>query len=579
MGLVSRPPVVSVESGPQAETASIAKSTPHGRLHDPLICMSTIASTPSLRAILLRLVFAWMLINAMLLAPHWLAAGGLGGLWIAAESGMVAGLFALLPRRRWTRLFATLAASVLVVLAIAVLADTVARQSLARPLNLYLDVRLLSAVLGLLRRIVGSVAATLLVPALLLGAGLLTWVIARLLEPAETARGSTLVRIIGAGLFVLSTLGLLGEQAPQISQRMAFPAVTVATQQIRHFSRMLHERDRFEAEMAASRAGYSDMPGLLQRLDGSDVVFGFVESYGMSAIADPRYADVVVPRLHELARRMAAANLHLATGALVAPIQGGQSWLGRGSVLSGLWLENQLRYDLLLASSRQTLIDDFRHAGYRTVALMPAITLAWPEGERLGYDEIYAHKDIDYAGPALNWVTMPDQFTWSYLEQRIRRPDDSRPLFAEVGLISSHAPWTPILTLLDDWSTIGNGEIFSPWEGAGERPVDLWRDHDRVRHNYALSIDYAIQAATAYAERFVDERTLLLVLGDHQPAPIITGHGASRASPVHVITANRALLEPFLEWGFAEGGLPDPNRTPPRMDAFRDWFVSALSTP
>lgn len=489
------------------------------------------------------------------------------------------GLFALLPRRRWTRLFAKLTAFAVVVLAIVVLADTVARQSLARPLNLYLDVRLLSAVLGLLRSTAGALVATLIVPSALLGAGLLTWLLARLLEPTEMGHSSWIVRATGATLIVLSGLGLLAEKAPWIRHRMDHPALGVATQQIRHFGRMLNERSRFEAEMAASRASYSDQPGLLKRLDGRDVVFGFVESYGMSAITDPRYANVVVPRLHTLTRRMASAGLYLATGALVAPIQGGQSWLGRGSLLSGLWLDNQLRYDLLLASPRETLIDDFRHAGYRTAALLPAITLAWPEGERLGYDEIYAHKDIDYAGPAFNWVTMPDQFTWSYLEQRIRRDDDSRPLFAEVGLISSHAPWTPILTLLDDWSTIGNGAAFSRWENAGERPVDLWRDHDRVRENYALSIDYAIQAATAYAERYVDDRTLLLVLGDHQPAPIITGQDASRASPVHVITADPALLEPFLEWAFVEGGLPDPNRAPPRMDAFRDWFVSALSAP
>ena len=94
-----------------------------------------------------------------------------------------------------------------------------------------------------------------------------------------------------------------------------------------------------------------------------------------------------------------------------------------------------------------------------------------------------------------------------------------------------------------------------------------------------MSIDYAIQAATAYAERYVDDNTLLLVLGDHQPAPIITGENASRAAPVHVITANPELLAPFLEWGFIEGGIPDPSRSPPRMDAFRDWFVRALSAP
>ena len=65
------------------------------------------------------------------------------------------------------------------------------------------------------------------------------------------------------------------------------------------------------------------------------------------------------------------------------------SWLGHGSAISGLWLDNQLRYELMLGSGQPTLVDDFAAAGYRTVALMPQITMAWPEGRLLGYDEIW----------------------------------------------------------------------------------------------------------------------------------------------------------------------------------------------
>ncbi len=541
--------------------------------------MSTIASTTRLRAVALRFLLAWLLINAILLAPRWLATGSLGGAWVTAESGLVVGLVALLPVRHWSQLLARFAAVVLVSLSIVVLADTVARQILARPLSLYLDLSLLGAVLNLLRGTLGTFVATLAVPLALIVAGLLTWGLARLLQPEAVPRGSWILRGAGVAMITVSALGLLDRPPPGIAERMARPAVLVAGQQTRHLQRMLTERQRFEAEMAAVQASYAHVPGLLQRLEGRDVVLGFIESYGLSAITDPRYAGIVVPRLQELGARLQAADLYLATGALVAPVQGGQSWLGRGSLLGGLWLENQLRYDLLLAGGRETLVDDFRRAGYRTVALMPAITHAWPEGERLGYDEIYAHKDIDYAGPALNWVTMPDQFTWSFLQRHIRSGDDPRPLFAELGLISSHAPWTPILTVLDDWDSIGNGEVFSKWEGVGERPVDLWRDHDRVRQHYALSIDYALQVATAYAERYVDERTLLLVLGDHQPAPMITGDDASRASPVHVIAADPTLLEPFVAWGFVEGAIPASAHSAPRMDAFRDWFVRAFSLP
>jgi hypothetical protein len=176
---------------------------------------------------------------------------------------------------------------------------------------------------------------------------------------------------------------------------------------------------------------------------------------------------------------------------------------------------------------------------------------------------------------------MPDQYTWSFLESRIRSSDDTSAggLFAEVALISSHAPWTPILPVLDDWNAIGDGSIFESWEDAGPRPSELWWDIDRVRQQYVLSVDYAIASMAGFAGRYVDERTLLIVLGDHQAAPLISGADRGGAVPVHVISRDPDLLEPFMEWGFRDGALPDPNRSPPRMDAFRDWFVRAFSTP
>jgi hypothetical protein len=329
--------------------------------------------------------------------------------------------------------------------------------------------------------------------------------------------------------------------------------------------------------MVASRSSYREVPGLLDRLDGRDVVLAFVESYGVSAVEDPRYAPIVGPRLTAMEDAAREAGLHLATGSLRAPSQGGMSWLGHGSVLSGLWLENQLRYDLLLASDRETLVDDFEAAGYRTVALMPAITMAWPEGQRLGYERVYARDDITYAGPPLNWVTMPDQFTWSFLERSIRGESDGRPLFAEIGLISSHAPWTPILPLLDDWDEVDDGRVFERWADQGPTPEELWRDTERVREHYARSVGYAVDVLGSYASRFVDDRTLLIALGDHQPAPMITGEQAQRDVPVHVFARDPELLEPFVAWGFRPGGFPPQGAKAPRMDAFRDWFVAAFS--
>lgn len=512
-----------------------------------------------------------------MLAPHWLLPGGAGAAWLALEAVVVAGLFAVLPRARWSKALAAAAAAALVLASLLACAEAVARQSLGRPLNLYLDLHLAASVYRLLTGTFGLAPAALLLSGGALAAAAAVWLAVAVLTratrsaPARRAAAGTVCAALLASL-------LAPYAAPALAQRTAWPALRTAGAQARHFRRMLREREAFAAALAAAPVDYADVPGLLSRLRGRDVLLAFVESYGMAALDDPRYAPVMRPRLDALAARTAAAGLHLATGALIAPTQGGQSWLSHLSLASGLWVDNQLRYDLLVASGRETLIDDFRRAGHRTVALMPANTLAWPEGERLGYDEILARQDIDYGGPPLNWVTMPDQFTWSYLERTVRAAGrDARPVFAELGLISSHAPWTPILPVLDDWDAIGDGAVFARWRDAGERPQDLWRDPDRVREHFALALDYALDVVTGYAERYVDERTLLIVLGDHQPAPLVTGEDASRAVPVHVASGDAALIAPFLERGYAPGAWPDPARPAARMDAFRDWFVRAFS--
>jgi hypothetical protein len=527
---------------------------------------------------ILSLVLAFLVVNGLLLSSRWAAPGMVPSLWLALEALVIVVVFAFLPRKWWSLLLALVVSLVVVTAALIGLGDATTRMSLSRPLNLYLDARLLSAVFNLLTGTLGSGTASVLAVAAVLAPIGVVALLGHLLAPPK--RVAPLIggfRGAGATLLVLVVVAAGVRSSETLSSGVGLPAVRVAAEQARFLAALSTEREGFAEELAELRGGYAGTPGLFAALEGRDVILAFVESYGMTALDDPRYAPVLRPRLEDMEERLARAGLHLATGAWVAPSQGGQSWLGHGSVLSGLWLGNQMRYDLLLASGRKTLVDDFRAAGYRTVALMPAITLAWPEGELFRYDEIHAFRDIGYAGPPLNWVTMPDQFTWSYFEKTIRADPDPRPVFAELGLISSHAPWTPILPVLDDWENIGDGSVFERWRDAGERPEDLWRDTERVREQYALSVDYAVHAMTAYAERHIGDDALLIVLGDHQPAPLITGDGVPRTVPVHVISGRAELVRPFLDWGFRPGAFPDPDVDPLGMDYFRAWFVDAFS--
>ncbi len=503
-----------------------------------------------------------LLLNGLFLVPS-LALPGASP-WFSLEALMVWATLCALPEsgRRYR---VTLGLAVLYgLLTLLVLADTLVRESLGRGLNLYLEVRLLDAAWNLMTTNLGALLAVLALALFLALLAGFTWLVRHGLDRLTHHSPKYLAK----PLWLVAGLAAAGAVTPWIgSPALAFVANQAAL--ISH----THQTTQTFAEQLRTPSGIRSQPTPLPQLGNKDVILGFIESYGVSAVTDERYREVIGQSLDTMAEELEAAGLTIATGRLQSPIQGGQSWLGHLSVLSGQWVHNQLAYETLLSSDHSTLIDDFRSTGHRAVAIMPAITEAWPEGRLFRYDQIYDHNDLGYRGPPFNWVTMPDQYTWRRF-QHIREQHEG-PLFAELALISSHAPWVPILPVLDDWETIGDGQVFQRWEGAGEAPVSLWRDPVRVREHYAQATAYALKVAGGFASRYVQEETLMIILGDHQPAPLITGENASRDVIIHVISADPELIEPFLSGelpGFQPGTRPDLQTAGAPMNRFRPFL-------
>ena len=136
---------------------------------------------------------------------------------------------------------------------------------------------------------------------------------------------------------------------------------------------------------------------------------------------------------------------------------------------------------------------------------------------------------------------------------------------AEIALISSHAPWTPVATLVD-WDDVGDGTIFNTQAESGDPPSVIWADPERVRRQYIQTIDYSLETLGSYMARF-GEDTVFVILGDHQPAAIITGPDASRAVPIHVVSSDRELIARFEREGFTPGMRP--------MEQTREWPMNA----
>lgn len=517
-----------------------------------------------------RFTLTLLLFNGLLLAlllPHypWIP-------WVAAESLIVCATFSLLSPSISTRVLAGVIGTLYAILALFTLSDVLIRQSIGRGLNLYLELGVVGSVVDLMQGNLGIGLSILILLALLLAfSGLGFWVSTLLNRLAGSLPSGFGKAGLAIGLLV-AAVSLLPQ--PVVSSS----AVQLTATQIQLAVDTRRSTAEFSRRLASdATAGLSvPLPGFAD----TDVIFGFIESYGISSLVDDRFRHIIGPRLDKMEAAVSAAGLYMVSGRLRSPVQGGQSWLAHATLLSGQWINTQLDYEILLGSNYPTLIDDMAETGHDTVAVMPAITQDWPEGQAFGYNRIYESTTMDYQGPAFNWVTMPDQYTWSWFQQRVREQTVG-PMFAEVALISSHAPWVPILPVLDDWSGVGNGTVFNQWEGAGEKPASLWLEPERVREHYALAIDYALNVATGYATRHVDSNTLLVLLGDHQPAPLVTGEGASRDVIVHVISGNPDLLAPFLETennggglsGFQLGAKPDMDRNGPSMANFRPFLI------
>ncbi|WP_163560385.1 sulfatase-like hydrolase/transferase [Halomonas sp. NO4] len=514
-----------------------------------------------------RAVMGVLLLNGLLLVPLWLRYGELGTGWVALEALLLVAALALLPARAASRRLAWPLAAVVLLGVLVGLGDAATYQALGRSLNLYLDWPLLRSVYDLLAGTLGTPLGLL---AILAGVAVLVWLawgLKRVLAalPGTARRGPA--RLLAAATVVASA-ALLVAQWQHVRPLVVTRAPLVDTFSFQAQQLIATHRARLAfAETLAERPGETrPLPGLA----GRDVLLIFVESYGVSALAQPRYAEVVGRRLASLTPRLEAAGLAAVSGTLAAPVRGGQSWLSHATTLSGLWIDNDLWYRLLLDSERPTLVDDFRATGHHTLAVMPAITRAWPEGEAYGFDAIHAAADLDYAGPALNWVTMPDQYTLHRFGQSLRPAEG--PVFAQIALISSHAPWTPILPVLEEWQALDDGRVFSRWAEAGESPEVLWQDPERVREHYARAVAYSLEASLTWIAEHVADDSLVILLGDHQSAPLITGDAASDGVPVHVIAGDPALLAPFRARSFVPGLLPPQRDSHPGMHRLRDWL-------
>ncbi|NKI34570.1 hypothetical protein HFP89_05260 [Wenzhouxiangella sp. XN79A] len=516
------------------------------------------APAPSPARATAGLLGAGLLLNLLWLGPDAADPRTDAALRVVPEAWLLVGLFALLPAGRTVTGLRWAAAVGATLLLAATFGNVAVEIALGRSLTLPGDIGLLVNGYNLLDGQFGAVAA--------LGAALLAAVLAlalsfgvtRLLAPREPRRPAIALTGVAAGLLALHAAAPLSTVTPH-AWAAARLQVDSALVQRRALEQLRAELDR--------QPGPTALPGLA---DG-DVWLVWIESYAASANRAPAVAGV----LDRHSDRLSDAGFVVASGLLEAPIRGGQSWLSHATLLAGLDISDQTRYRTLLEHHTSTLAHDFAATGHATAAVMPAILENWPEGERLGFEHRFDAAALDYRGPGLGWVTMPDEFTLDRAARTVR-PRLDGPTFIQVALISSHAPWQPVLPLLGPDTPLDDGRAFAPFAGRAPGPGAMHEPVERLRQRYHDALAYSLDAAFGWAAETLGPDDLLLIVGDHPPAPLIAADPADARVPVHVLSRDPALVDVLAPLAPAPGLEPDLQRASVPMHAVRKRLHAAF---
>lgn len=474
----------------------------------------------------------------------------------------------------WLR---AISAAVLTVVVVLKIANLVTFEGYARPFNILVDPGLISTAVDTIAAGQGMWAALGAIIAMVIvvtAVAALLWFAVGALRPAHSPLTLRATGVV-TGVALLAAIPLADFKINQSWWTVtSWDTSRFARERARSVVEGLQYDAAFRAELAVGT--YADIPSedLFAKLNGSDVLIIFVEAYGRAALDNPVISESVQPVLDEFEAALGARGFAAQSAWITSPTFGGQSWLAHSTFVTGLWVDNQRRYESLFVSERKTLIHDFVRAGWRTFGVMPQIAFPWPEGKYFGYEKIYSAPDLDYAGPRFDYMTMPDQYTLSTFHDRELASSDRPPVMAEIALVSSHLPWTPLPKIVA-WEDVKNGDVF--FEARHPRASTNLADSDQMRANYAQAITYELKTLRSFITEVVKEDTVVIIIGDHQPVPVVSGNQASYDVPVHIIAGDPDLFDAIKDWRWTAGMTPGKTSPVWRMDAMRQQILESFT--
>ncbi|MEM1141556.1 MAG: sulfatase-like hydrolase/transferase [Pseudomonadota bacterium] len=486
---------------------------------------------------------------------------------------VVIALLVLIDRLAWRRLTAWVGLSVGLMITLVLLTDVADRAFeyfFARPLELKYDLFLLPALWDLIEDSSGTLAALVCTTTLLALILLFAFVFSKFVSRAASSLRLREMAVL-APVFLASYLVLIPGN---------FRSVALA-QGIADAYDVANGDDQFERVLVAARQELLTLPDDLGRLRGQDFLFFFIESYGRLLWDDPGLRDDFLGRMRRYDEELKAAGYFTSSRFLESTTFAGASWIAHMSVMSGVECRNTVHWKRLLNSRVRPLPDYFRAQAYRTVSVMPAMDLnEWPEGDYFGFTQNIWAEQLAYVGPRYGWSPMPDQFVLLRFEQ-LSLVEDDTPVFAEISLTSSHAPFSQIPAFhTGPWQIDELENTLATRKPSRARSI--WQNQSAT--NYATAVDYSLASVMQFLARRYKRDGVLLILGDHQASKAVhrvdsEALGHRFHVPLHIVTRDRSLHEDLLEAGFSDGLEPDEKMEPIPMSALKAFFLNLFHNP
>jgi phosphatidylglycerophosphate synthase len=502
-----------------------------------------------------------------------------GFLRIPLEGLVLIGLALVLPRtpRRIVAVTAGLALTLVVVLKVI---NYEVFTLYDRPYDPLGDTTQLGNGIETLRSLVGGAETKLIevgavVGTVVLGV-LLTLAMLRMTRVAADNRRWALRWVAGlAGVGALCSA--LGAQLVSHTPITSTLSASLVVNEVNAVQADIHDRSVFAAEIKHDPIAGTPTNQLLTGLRGKTVLLVFVEAYGQQAVQGRSFSPEVDAALAEGNNRLNSAGFSSRSGFLDSATYGGISWLAHSSLQAGLWVNNQDRYNQLIGAKRFTLAEGFKEAGWRTVVDDPSNDRPWPQGKAFyHYNKIYNRYQVGYHGPTFTYASMPDQYIFSAFNRLELAKPRKQPLFAEIDTVSSHMPWNRIPETVG-WNQVGNGSIFNSNPEIHETGA-FWSNPSRVQAAYGKSIVYSLNTLTSFVQKYGNKNLVMIVVGDHQPLPIVSGQHANHNVPISIIAHDPKVLQQIGSWGWNPGLQPRATAPVWPMSAFRNKFLGAFDS-